>query len=519
MRGREPSKNRLAVIGILAVAAGCLIAFFAYTKDNPFDNPYQVKAAFRELGQLRPNSPVRIAGVNVGKVKSIEGGPGTSSIVSMEIKDEGLPLHRDASVKVRPRIFLEGNYFVELKPGTPSAPKMSDGDMIPVQQTAAPVQFGQLLEALQSDTREDLRTVLQEYGKAVSGEGGRGFNRSIKYWKPAFKSSAMVNDALRGRLEHDLSNYLRGARRVAAGLDRDPERLKSLITDFAAVASALASEQDNLSAAIDELPTTLRRGSSAFAALRRAFPSVRRLAPELERTAKSSGPALDATYPLVRELRGLVKPSELQGLVRDLRPTVPALTELNRGGLKLQEQTRALGSCNINVVTPWNEESVPDPNFKTSGPVYQAAAKQFTGLAAESRSFDANGQYVRSYANNANFGTLTGDGRIFLSELPFQGVNPPRKTGGAPPYRPDVPCETQERPDLRSKADAPPRTVKINQNAPGAAARRAEATEKLLDWMKTSMKASGMDEQYELSDEPLKLSEIDDVKATLAGRK
>jgi phospholipid/cholesterol/gamma-HCH transport system substrate-binding protein len=389
--------------------------------------------------------------------------------------------------------------------------------MIPVQQTAAPVQFGQLLEALQSDTREDLRTVLQEYGQAVSGEGGRGFNRSIQYWKPAFKSSAMVNDATRGMLEHDLSNYLRGARRVAAGLDRDPERLKSLITDFAAVAGALASEQDNLSAAIDELPTTLRRGYSAFGALRRAFPPVRRLAPELEETAKTSGPALDATYPLVRELRGLVRKSELQGLVRDLRPTVPSLVELNRGGVKLQEQTRALGSCNNLVIHDWNEEAVPDPNFKSSGPVYQAASKQFTGLAAESRSFDANGQYVRSYANNANYATLLGDGRFFLSELPFQGVNPPRKTGGAPPYRPDVPCETQERPDLRSKPAAPPPSVRINQNAPGAAARRAEATERLLKWMRNSMKQSGMDERFELSEEPLKDDQIDDVKRTLEG--
>ena len=85
MRGREPSKTRLATIGLVAAVLAALVAFFAYTKDNPFDNPYEVKAAFAELGQLRPNSPVRIAGVNVGKVKTIESGPGTSSIVTMEI--------------------------------------------------------------------------------------------------------------------------------------------------------------------------------------------------------------------------------------------------------------------------------------------------------------------------------------------------------------------------------------------------------------------------------------------------
>ena len=78
MRGREPSKNRLATIGLVAALVAAVFAFFAYTKDNPFDDPFQVKAAFREVGQLRANSPVRIAGVNVGKVKEVEGGPASA---------------------------------------------------------------------------------------------------------------------------------------------------------------------------------------------------------------------------------------------------------------------------------------------------------------------------------------------------------------------------------------------------------------------------------------------------------
>ena len=106
---RPVSKNRNAVAGLLGVLAACLVAYFGYTKDNPFDRPFQIKAAFAELGQLRPNSPVRIAGVAVGKVKEVEGGPGTSSIVTLEIREAGLPVKRDAQVKVRPRIFLEGN--------------------------------------------------------------------------------------------------------------------------------------------------------------------------------------------------------------------------------------------------------------------------------------------------------------------------------------------------------------------------------------------------------------------------
>ena len=79
------------------------------------------------------NSPVRIAGVNVGHVVKVEGQDGTNNaVVTMEVKDTGLPIHKDATLKIRPRILLEGNFFVDLEPGTPAAPTISDGDTIPV---------------------------------------------------------------------------------------------------------------------------------------------------------------------------------------------------------------------------------------------------------------------------------------------------------------------------------------------------------------------------------------------------
>ena len=516
-RRRVPTKRENALAGLIALCIAAVVVYFGFTKSNPFANPYELKAAFSNVNQLKTKSPVRIAGVNVGKVTAVEplgkGRPG--AMVTMEIKDEGLPIHRDATAKVRPRIFLEGNWFVDLKPGTPAERTMADGGIIPVQNTAAPVQFGQVLEALQSDTREDLRTVLQEYGKAVSGEGGRGFNRSIKYWERAFKNSAIVNEATLGIEEHDLSNYLRGARRVAEGLDRDPEALKDLITNFARTAKAFADEEQNLSAAIDELPRTLGTGRRALGALRGALPSVRRFAKEMEPTVREAGPALDAQLPLVRQLRGLMRRSELRGLVRDLRPTVPELVELNRGGIGLQEQTRLTSSCQNNVLLPFNETTVPDPNFKAAGPIYQEASKQFVGLSAESRNFDANGQYVRSYANNANYATVLGDGRIYPTSLPVQGVNPPKMS--QPAFKPEVPCETQEPPDMRTKIQAPPPQRKVRQDGPGAAERRAKVTEEMLSWMRDELKRSPLGDHLKLDDKPLRRDELDDVVKTLQG--
>ena len=72
---------------------------------------------------------MRIAGVEVGKVKKVEAQEGTDdAVVTMSIDESGLPLHEDATAKIRPRIFLEGNFFVDLQPGTPGAPELDDGD-------------------------------------------------------------------------------------------------------------------------------------------------------------------------------------------------------------------------------------------------------------------------------------------------------------------------------------------------------------------------------------------------------
>ena len=514
-RVQQPRVSPFAV-GLIALGVVALITYFGFTKSNPFANRYEIKAAFRSANDLKPKSPVRIGGVNVGKVESVEhyvadGRP--AALVTMVIDDQGLPIHDDATFKVRPRIFLEGNYFVDVRPGSPSRPALKDGATVPVQQTSSPVQLGQLLATFQSDNRDDFRRVLRELGKGLNGPGGRGFNRSIPYWEPAFRDTAIVNDATRGILEHDLSGYLAGAAKVAAGLDRHPEALKSLITDFAATADAFAREQDNLSAAIDELPDTLGQGYRTLGVLNGAFPNVRRFARAALPAARSSKPTLEAQLPFVKQLRGLVSQPELRGLVSDLRPVVPNLVKLNTEGVALQEQQRLLSSCGTEVVQPWQETTVPDPNFPSAGPVYQEAAKTFTGLAGESRSFDANGQYVRSLAKTANYASVLGDGRFFLTDLPVQGVNPPRSD--QPPFREDVPCETQEGPDMRTRVQAPPQQIRIDQNAPGAAERRARAEKAALRWMRTQMKVTGWDKQLTLSDKPLRADQIDDVVRTL----
>src|SRR5215211_203935 len=242
--------------GLIALVVLAVLTYFGFSKANPFANPFELKAAFDDAANVQPNSPVRIAGVEVGKVKKVE--PLTSGtgggVVTMEIKNKGLPIHKDAQVKIRPRIFLEGNKFVDIMPGSPSAPNLEDGDTIPMQQTAAPVQLGDLLTALQSDTREDLKTFLREYSKALAGGGAKGFNESIPYWAPAYRYSSLANDATLGAEPHkDIQRVLKGQQKTFAALARDEGALKGLVTNFNVTAGAFASQDQALAASVPAL--------------------------------------------------------------------------------------------------------------------------------------------------------------------------------------------------------------------------------------------------------------------------
>src|SRR3954453_5369876 len=207
------SPFKAGMIGILVIA---LITFFGFTRYNPLKHPFELKAAVVSANNLQRNSPVRIAGVNVGKVKQVEAKKGGGAIVTMEIEKPGLPIHRDAQLKIRPRIFLEGNFFVDISPGTPNAPAFKDGATVPVQQTSTPVQFGQLLTALQSDTRQDLQQFLYEYAQKGLGNGGaEAYNKALDDSPEALRNASIANDASLGQRPHDLSNVLRGQQRLA----------------------------------------------------------------------------------------------------------------------------------------------------------------------------------------------------------------------------------------------------------------------------------------------------------------
>jgi phospholipid/cholesterol/gamma-HCH transport system substrate-binding protein len=428
--------------GVLAITTLLLFAYFGFTKANPFSNPYELHAMFRNVQNLKPRSPVRMSGVEVGKVTKIEPKEGGAADVTMELREDALPIREDARAQIRSRIFLEGNFFVDLQPGSPSTGELDDGSTLPITQTASTVTLPDILDVLDSDVRTDLQTFLHEYGTvALRGGGAKAFNRAIPSFAPAYRYGALTNDALLGvDPDHDIQRLLRGQQRTFAALSDNPEALKELVTDLNTTAGAIASEDSALAAAVPALRDTLREGYPALGELNAALPTLRTFAREATPGVRSSVPALDAAIPWFTQARGLVQQSELKGLAADLRHAVPSLVKLNTRLIPFLKQLRALSSCTNHVLVPFMESDIPSIEEGNSGhSVREQINRSFVGLAGESRNNDANTPVFHIQGVNP-FKLATGR----LEPAPPPDANTP------PPHRPDVACETQDPPDLHA---------------------------------------------------------------------
>jgi phospholipid/cholesterol/gamma-HCH transport system substrate-binding protein len=242
------------------------------------------------------------------------------------------------------------------------------------------------------------------------------------------------------------------------------------------VLNAFGKEGDALETAIFTLPQVLSEGQPALVNLNAALPQLRAFAREALPGARSANPALDAANPFIAQLRGLVQPDELSGLVDDLRPVIPSLANLSSQTVPFLEQARALSSCFNNVVIPWSNTNVPNsdnaPPPLGDGPadkVYKETGYGLVGISGESRSGDANGQYIRVGAgggtNTVTFPSVPGLGTTFGTLLsPILGAQPALFQSAKTPFNPTAPCENQDPPNLNSTVGPPPTQTAGSRN-------------------------------------------------------
>ncbi|MFL5901922.1 MAG: MlaD family protein [Solirubrobacterales bacterium] len=472
----RPSNAMIAVIFLLVFTVG---PYLAFTGHVPFTSyGYELKATFSNGVNISTNSPVRIAGVEVGRVISTER-DGDATRVTFTVEGKGRPIHDDAFAAIRPRIFLEGNFFVDLSPGSPSAPELDSGDTIPVSHTSTWAQIDEVLSALQAPVRADLSRLLESYGTALTDKpnaaenlsqlsevkgktAGEALNGAFHYGGDAGRYSAEVTNALLGTQSGDLSRLVAGAGRAFGALSRHEEDLKGLIVNFDVFTGALAAQSSNLSTTVQRLAPTLQATHSSLVSLNQSLPPLRAWAIEMKPAVARLPAWIAAGRPWIEQARPLLSGKEGGGIARLLREATPGFAGAAQvGKASALPQLNRISLCTTKVLVPTGNQTIED-QFSTGGPNYREFLYTLTDFAGWGQSFDGNGPFLRLQPGGGNLlveaaapkGNLTTDKQVFAHTIAPPIGNQPQ-LGGMPPKKPEVRCDSNPVPDVNGSLGQP----------------------------------------------------------------
>jgi phospholipid/cholesterol/gamma-HCH transport system substrate-binding protein len=467
----RPSNALIAVIFILIFTVG---PYLAFTGHVPFTSyGYELKATFSNGVNIATNSPVRIAGVDVGRVISTER-DGDATTVTFTVEGKGRPIHDDAFAAIRPRIFLEGNFFIDLSPGSPSAPELDSDDTIPVSRTSTWVQIDEVLTALQAPVRADLSHLLESYGTALTNQptaaedttqepevrgksAGEALNGAFHYGGDAGRYSAQVTNALLGTQPHDLSRLVAGTGRAFGALAKNEEDLKGLIVNFDVFTGALAAQSANLSTTVNRLAPTLKNFHGSLVSLNKALPPLRAWAIEMTPAVAELPAVIKAGKPWLAQARPLLSGKEAGGTAKLLREVTPGLTGAAQAGKAVAlPQLNRISLCTTKVIVPTGNQVIAD-QFSTGQPSYREFLYSLTDFSGWGQNFDGNGPFLRVQPGGGNLlveqknpkGNLSTDKQDFAHTVaPPLGTQP--QLGGRPPLKPEVRCDSNPVPNINA---------------------------------------------------------------------
>jgi phospholipid/cholesterol/gamma-HCH transport system substrate-binding protein len=271
---------------------------------------------------------VNVAGVEVGEISRVRLEDG-KAIVTLKLEEGSVPVYKDASVLLRPKTGLK-DMVAELTPGTKAAGELEDGQRIPIGQTLPDVNLDEILTALDGDTRSYLVMLLSGGAEGLKGNG-RELANTIRRLEPTARYTRAIAEQLAQRREN-IKRVIHNFSLVVDELGGKDDQLAEFVENSNAVFASLASQDANLRATLQELPSALTETKTA---LGKAQTLADELGPTLQALrpgARALGPSLAQTRPFLRETTPIIK-DEIRPFVRASRPAVkelrPALRDLS----------------------------------------------------------------------------------------------------------------------------------------------------------------------------------------------
>lgn len=244
---RPESHKTETLVGIfilLGIAAISVLVFSIAGKQKLFEPRYRLHAEFSEIGGLKVGAPVRLAGLEVGNVESLEFTPSGKIVATLSIQRRYRYQVRGDSVATISSVGILGDKSVEITIGSKIKGVLSDGMSI---QTKNPFDVAEFIDRV-IPMAEKLDEILTYIAK-ISGE------------------FAMQNLHLSETMEH--------AGNIVQKIDEGSGSLGKAVND-PALYKKLVTLTNSAKTAADDLNKTLTKIEQASEQLPELFSATRR---------------------------------------------------------------------------------------------------------------------------------------------------------------------------------------------------------------------------------------------------
>ncbi|MBE9374953.1 MCE family protein [Saccharopolyspora sp. HNM0983] len=246
MNGRSitaPLVKFLIFVLVTVLATGLLVLTIA---NRDLRSAESYTARFTDVTALNEGDDVRISGVKVGEIESIEVADRRQAEVRFNVAERRLPATVTAQVKYRN---LVGQRYIALEEGTGAQEGyLRPGGTIPLERTKPALDLTVLLGGFkplfQALSPEDVNKLSHEIIQVLQGEGGTV--ESLL----AHTSSLTSTIASRDQVIGDVVNNLNG---VLDSVNSRDEELSGSIVQLQQVVSGLAADRDSIGDAVTAL--------------------------------------------------------------------------------------------------------------------------------------------------------------------------------------------------------------------------------------------------------------------------
>jgi phospholipid/cholesterol/gamma-HCH transport system substrate-binding protein len=250
------SKNSLRIALAAALAIVLVAATVGALRVWDSISRTRITAYFTNSTGIFPGDDVRILGVRVGEIETIEAGPQQVKI-TMWVND-AYRVPADAKAVILSPSLVSAR-AVQLVPAYTQGPAMTDDAVIPIDRTAVPVewddlrqQLAKLAEALQPTQPGGVSTLGAYVNSAADNLRGQGANIH-----DAIKQLATTVSAL-GDHSDDIFATIKNLSLVVSALQDSKDVMRELNTNLAATTTLLDNQPDEIGQAIDDLNAVVR---------------------------------------------------------------------------------------------------------------------------------------------------------------------------------------------------------------------------------------------------------------------